>query len=116
MKHLAIKPLNPPLLVGITGASGAIYGARLLELLRSCNVETHLIVSRAAQMTLAYETSLKLADVERMATVVYSNSDVRNRNGDDGEPDLASGRCCLEGAPPFGPHVAGSPPSHRTHP
>jgi 4-hydroxy-3-polyprenylbenzoate decarboxylase len=76
MKHLAIKPLNPPLLVGITGASGAIYGARLLELLRSCNVETHLIVSRAAQMTLAYETSLKLADVERMATVVYSNSDV----------------------------------------
>jgi len=44
--------------------------------LRSCNVETHLIVSRAAQMTLAYETSLKLADVERMATVVYSNSDV----------------------------------------
>ena len=76
MKHLAIKPLNPQLLVGITGASGAIYGARLLELLRSCNVETHLIVSRAAQMTLAYETSLKLADVERMATVVYSNSDV----------------------------------------
>ncbi|HEV8464173.1 MAG TPA: UbiX family flavin prenyltransferase [Pseudolabrys sp.] len=68
--------MNPPLLVGITGASGAIYGARLLELLRSCNVETHLIVSRAAQMTLAYETSLKLADVERMATVVYSNSDV----------------------------------------
>jgi flavin prenyltransferase len=76
MKHLAIKPLNSPLLVGITGASGAIYGVRLLELLRTCNVETHLIVSRAAHMTLAYETTLKLADVERMATVVYSNSDV----------------------------------------
>jgi flavin prenyltransferase len=76
MKHLAIKPLNSPLLVGITGASGAIYGVRLLELLRACNVEAHLIVSRAAQMTLAYETTLKLADVERLATVVYSNSDV----------------------------------------
>jgi flavin prenyltransferase len=76
MKHLAIKPLNSPLLVGITGASGAIYGVRLLELLCACNVEAHLIVSRAAQMTLAYETTLKLADVERLATVVYSNSDV----------------------------------------
>jgi 4-hydroxy-3-polyprenylbenzoate decarboxylase len=76
MKHLAIKPPNSPILIGITGASGAIYGVRLLELLRACNVETHLIVSRAAQMTLAYETSLKLADVERMATVVHSNTDV----------------------------------------
>jgi len=76
MKHLAIKPQNSPLLVGITGASGAIYGVRLLELLRDCNVEAHLIVSRAAQMTLAYETTLKLADVERLATVVHSNSDV----------------------------------------
>ena len=76
MKHLAVKPLKPPLLVGITGASGAIYGVRLLELLRACNVEAHLIVSRAAQRTLAYETTLKLADLERLATVVYSNSDV----------------------------------------
>ena len=76
MKHLAIKTPNSPILIGITGASGAIYGVRLLELLRACNVETHLIVSRAAQMTLAYETSLKLADVERMATIVHSNSDV----------------------------------------
>ncbi len=76
MKHLAIKPPNSPLLVGITGASGSIYGVRLLELLRACNVEAHLIVSRAAQITLAYETSLKLADIERLATVVYSNSDV----------------------------------------
>jgi len=76
MKDLAIKTPNSPILIGITGASGAIYGVRLLELLRACNVETHLIVSRAAQMTLAYETSLKLADVERMATIVHSNSDV----------------------------------------
>jgi len=76
MKHLAIKASNSPLLVGITGASGAIYGVRLLELLRACNVEAHLIVSRAAQMTLAYETSFKLAELERLASVVYSNDDI----------------------------------------
>lgn len=75
MKHVAIKSPGP-LLVGITGASGAVYGVRLLEMLRACNVETHLIVSRAAQMTLAYETSFKLADVERLASVVHPNSDV----------------------------------------
>jgi flavin prenyltransferase len=76
MKHLAIKASNTPLLVGITGASGAIYGVRLLELLRACNVEAHLVVSRAAQITLTYETSFKLADIERLASVVYSNDDI----------------------------------------
>ena len=76
MKHIAIKSTNAPLLVGITGASGVIYGVRLLEMLRACNVETHLIVSRAAQMTLAYETNLKLADVTDLATVVHANNDV----------------------------------------
>jgi 4-hydroxy-3-polyprenylbenzoate decarboxylase len=76
MKHMPVKTKQAPLLVGITGASGVIYGVRLLELLRACNVETHLIVSRAALMTLSYETSLKLADVEALATVVHSNNDV----------------------------------------
>ncbi|HKS84018.1 MAG TPA: UbiX family flavin prenyltransferase [Pseudolabrys sp.] len=64
------------LIVGITGASGAIYGVRLLEILKTAGIETHLIVSRAAQVTLAYETDLKLADVERLATIVHSNSDI----------------------------------------
>ena len=64
------------LVVGITGASGAIYGIRLLEMLKSVGIETHLIVSRAAQMALAYETELKLADVERLATVVHPNNDI----------------------------------------
>src|SRR5471032_2296813 len=76
MKHMPVKTKQTPLLVGITGASGVIYGVRLLELLRACNVETHLIVSRAALMTLSYETSLKLADVEALATVLHSNNDV----------------------------------------
>lgn len=64
------------LIVGISGASGAIYGVRLLGILRELDVETHLVISRAAQITLAMETDLKLADVEKLATVVHSNKDV----------------------------------------
>lgn len=64
------------IIVGITGASGAIYGVRLLEILKSAGIDTHLIVSRAAQVTLAYETDLKLADIERLATVVHPNNDI----------------------------------------
>lgn len=64
------------LIVGISGASGAIYGIRLLELLRDTDIETHLVISRAAQMTIAAETNLKAADVEALADVVHSNQDV----------------------------------------
>ena len=73
------EPLDMPksrLIVGITGASGAIYGVRLLELLKDSGIETHLVMSRAAQTTLAYETDLKVADVEKLATVVHPNSDI----------------------------------------
>lgn len=73
------KPSRAPgkrLIVGITGASGAIYGCRLLELLRDTDIETHLIVSRAAHITLATETDLKIADVEALADVVHSNQDI----------------------------------------
>lgn len=68
--------LKKPLIVGITGASGAVYGVRLLEMLNTCGIETHLIVSRAAQLTLTYETDLKLSDLEKLATVVHPNNDV----------------------------------------
>ena len=44
------------LIVGISGASGIIFGIRMLEILKKLDVETHLIVSKAAEMTLAYET------------------------------------------------------------
>jgi 4-hydroxy-3-polyprenylbenzoate decarboxylase len=64
------------LIVGITGASGAIYGVRLLELLRAVDIETHLIISRAGQTALAAETSLKVADVEALADVVHPNTDI----------------------------------------
>lgn len=64
------------LLIGISGASGAIYGIRLLELLKATGIETHLIVSRAARMTLSYETDLSIADIEALATVTYPEQDV----------------------------------------
>ena len=64
------------LLVGISGASGAIYGIRLLELLSDSGIETHLIISRAARMTLSYETDLSVADIEALATVTYPEQDV----------------------------------------
>ena len=64
------------LIVGITGASGAIYGIRLLKLLKETEIETHLIVSRAAQTTIAAETGFKIADVEALADVVHPHQDV----------------------------------------
>src|SRR6516162_5446699 len=56
-------PVRNRLIVGISGASGVIYGARLLELLRPLPVETHLVISRTADVTLAVETDLKPAVV-----------------------------------------------------
>ena len=67
---------NPRMIVGISGASGVIYGARLLELLRPLAVETHLVISRAAEVTLALETDLKLAAVRARADVVHAIGDM----------------------------------------
>lgn len=64
------------LVIGISGASGTIYGIRLLQLLQNSPIETHLIMTRAAQVTLACETNMKVADVEKLATVVHSNQDI----------------------------------------
>lgn len=64
------------LIVGISGASGVIYGIRLLEILRDCGVETHLIMSRAAEITLAHETRRKLAEVHALADHVHSATDI----------------------------------------
>ena len=60
------------IIVGITGASGMIYGIRLLEILRSTPIETHLIVSKSAQLTRTYETNLSLAELKALADVYHS--------------------------------------------
>ena len=63
------------LIVGITGATGAIFGVRLLEALRETAVETHLIVSRWGAHTMAEETSYTLDRVRQMATYAYPATD-----------------------------------------
>lgn len=64
------------LIVGISGASGAVYGVRLLEALKGSGVETHLVMSRSAEVTLAYETDLKVADVQALADYVHPFGDI----------------------------------------
>lgn len=64
------------MIIGITGATGIIYGVRLLEVLKRLEIETHLVISQSAQKTLAYETDLTVHDLKAMADVNYSVKDI----------------------------------------
>src|SRR5215510_4898317 len=64
------------LIVGISGASGTIYGVRMLELLHKTDIETHLVMSRSAEMTLAYETDFKPKDVRALASISHPIADI----------------------------------------
>ena len=64
------------LIVGISGASGVVYGVRLLEILRDLPVETHLVMSRSAEVTLAYESDLKVSAVYERADVIHKVEDM----------------------------------------
>ncbi|MYU15842.1 UbiX family flavin prenyltransferase [Streptomyces sp. SID8361] len=64
------------LVVGISGASGVIYGVRALELLSQLGVETHLVLTRAARATLAQETDLSAREVRELADQVYAEHDM----------------------------------------
>ena len=66
----------PRLIIGITGASGIVYGVRLLELLRQTPVETHLVVSRAAEITMAHEGPTKVRDVRALADRWHKVDDI----------------------------------------
>lgn len=63
------------IVVGITGASGAIYGIRALEALQG-KAETHLIISDSAKKTISLETSREIGDIEAMASVVHDDHDL----------------------------------------
>src|SRR5271169_5255677 len=63
-------------IVGITGATGTIYGIRMLELLRTAGIETHLVVSSAGEMTRAYEANLSKEELRALADVAYDIHDV----------------------------------------
>ena len=77
------------LIVGISGATGAIYGIRLLEVLSKSDVETHLVITEAAQETILIETSWKVEDIKSLAKVSY---DIKNLGA-----DISSGSFPSEG-------------------
>jgi len=64
------------LIVGISGASGVVYGVRMLDVLRAMGVETHLVMTRTAELTLGYETDFKPADVAALAHTRYGPQDL----------------------------------------
>ena len=67
---------RPRLIVGVSGAAGVVYGLRALDACREMGVESHLVFSRAAALTLSQETELSMADVNRRADVVHKIGDV----------------------------------------
>ena len=67
---------RPRLIVGISGASGVIYGVRLLQALEALPIETHLVMTRTAEVALAHETDFKVEDVRRLADVAFRIDDL----------------------------------------
>ena len=70
--------MNQPsrVILALTGASGAIYGKRCLEALKAAGVETHLVISKAAELTLSYELGEKSADLAALAFARYAAGDI----------------------------------------
>jgi 4-hydroxy-3-polyprenylbenzoate decarboxylase len=64
------------LIVGISGASGVVYGVRMLEVLREVGVETHLVMSKAAELTMVYEMDMKPKDVRALASHFHATADI----------------------------------------
>jgi 4-hydroxy-3-polyprenylbenzoate decarboxylase len=72
----AVQHSSERLIVGISGASGIIYGIEALKQLRELGVETHLVVSKSAILTLSHETELKYAELCALADKHYQNTDI----------------------------------------
>ncbi|MAL78415.1 MAG: 3-octaprenyl-4-hydroxybenzoate carboxy-lyase [Sneathiella sp.] len=64
------------LVIGISGASGAWIGIRLLEACRALDVETHLVISKAGEITIAQETSYSVSDVKALASQAHKSVDI----------------------------------------
>ncbi|MGO1075006.1 UbiX family flavin prenyltransferase [Inquilinus sp. CA228] len=67
---------RPRLIVGISGATGIIYGIRMLQVARVLEIETHLVVTKAGERTLAHETDLTIQELRSMADHVYPDADI----------------------------------------
>jgi 4-hydroxy-3-polyprenylbenzoate decarboxylase len=72
---MAMMNDRPRLIVGITGATGSIFGIRLLEILKEAGVETHLVISQWGARTIAHETPYSLEQVRRLASFSYAPGD-----------------------------------------
>ncbi|MFO0996406.1 MAG: UbiX family flavin prenyltransferase [Alphaproteobacteria bacterium] len=70
------RGVSPPLVVGISGASGVIYGIRVLELLKAAGLPTCLVMTRSAEITLAHETSLNVKMARALADTTYAIDDI----------------------------------------
>lgn len=73
------EPTTPApnrIVVGISGASGVVYGVRLLQLLRDAGVQTHLVMTEAAEVTAAHELDMKRREIRALATHCHPNRDV----------------------------------------
>ena len=64
------------MIIGVTGASGIVYAVRLLEVLHELEFETHLVISRAAQLVREYETSISKRGIEALADYTYGPADI----------------------------------------
>ena len=64
------------IIVGISGASGIIYGVRALQLLQACGVETHLVMTKSAELTLHHELDMSRAEIEALASEVHAIKNV----------------------------------------
>lgn len=84
-----VERLSGKLIVGITGATGTIFGVRLLQILEGTGIETHLVMSKWAQRTLTHETPYTAAEVEQMSTCVH-------RSNNQGAP-ISSGSFLTKG-------------------
>ena len=76
MSDLIASPEKPRLVVGISGASGVVYGLRALDACREMAIESHLVLSKSAALTLSQETGFSVAQVNAMADVVHRVGDV----------------------------------------
>ena len=68
--------MSKRIIVGISGASGIVYGLRALQLLRDCSVQTHLVISKSAKLTLHYEMDMHLEDLESLASEVHATKNI----------------------------------------
>jgi len=70
------KEAQPRIIVGISGASGIVYGIEALKALRELDIETHLVVSKSALVTLSQETDMKPSELTSLADHHYANADI----------------------------------------